>query len=86
MEDVKLTFTEDALEAVAEKAIARKTGARGLRSIMEEILLESMFDLPSMDGVDEAIVNREVVEGRAQPLYAYADKDDDSSAAPEMAS
>jgi len=86
MEDVKLTFTEDALEAVAEKAIARKTGARGLRSIMEEILLESMFDLPSMDGVDEAIVNREVVEGRAQPLYAYADKDEDSSAAPEMAS
>jgi ATP-dependent Clp protease ATP-binding subunit ClpX len=86
MEDVKLTFTEDALEAVAEKAIARKTGARGLRSIMEEILLESMFDLPSMDGVDEAIVNREVVEGRAQPLYAYADKKDDSSAAPEMAS
>ena len=86
MEDVKLTFTEDALEAVAEKAIARKTGARGLRSIMEEILLESMFDLPSMDGVDEAIVNREVVEGRAQPLYAYADKDDNSSAAPEMAS
>ena len=86
MEDVKLTFTEDALEAVAEKAIARKTGARGLRSIMEEILLEPMFDLPSMDGVDEAIVNREVVEGRAQPLYAYADKNDDSSAAPEMAS
>jgi len=86
MEDVKLTFTEDALEAVAEKAIARKTGARGLRSIMEEILLESMFDLPSMDGVDEAIVNREVVEGRAQPLYAYADKNDDSSTAPEMAS
>ena len=86
MEDVKLTFTEDALEAVAEKAILRKTGARGLRSIMEEILLESMFDLPSMDGVDEAIVNREVVEGRAQPLYAYADKNDDSSATPEMAS
>jgi ATP-dependent Clp protease ATP-binding subunit ClpX len=86
MEDVKLTFTDDALEAVAERAIARKTGARGLRSIMEEILLESMFDLPSMDGVDEAIVNREVVEGRAQPLYAYADKKEDSSAAPEMAS
>ena len=86
MEDVKLTFTDDALEAVAERAIARKTGARGLRSIMEEILLESMFDLPSMDGVDEAIVNREVVEGRAQPLYAYTDKKEDSSAAPEMAS
>lgn len=86
MEDVKLTFTDDALEAVAERAIARKTGARGLRSIMEEILLESMFDLPSMDGVDEAIVNREVVEGRAQPLYAYADKKEDPSAKPEMAS
>jgi len=73
MEDVKLTFTEDALEAISEKAIARKTGARGLRSIMEEILLETMYELPGLEGVDEAVVNREVVEKRAQPFYAYAE-------------
>ena len=86
MEDVKLTFTDDALEALAERAIQRKTGARGLRSIMEEILLETMFDLPSLEGVDEAIVNREVIEGRAQPLYAYAEAEDESAASPDMAS
>jgi ATP-dependent Clp protease ATP-binding subunit ClpX len=86
MEDVKLTFTDDALEALAERAIQRKTGARGLRSIMEEILLETMFDLPSLEGVDEAIVNREVIEGRAQPLYAYAEAEDETAASPDMAS
>ena len=86
MEDVKLTFTDDALEALAERAIQRKTGARGLRSIMEEILLETMFDLPSLEGVDEAIVNREVIEGRAQPLYVYAEAEDESAASSDMAS
>jgi ATP-dependent Clp protease ATP-binding subunit ClpX len=74
MESVSLQFTEDALVAVAHKAIARKTGARGLRSIMEDILLESMFDLPSLAGVEEIVINREVVEGRAQPLTIYADR------------
>ena len=86
MEDVKLTFTDDALEALAERAIQRKTGARGLRSIMEEILLETMYDLPSLEGVDEVIVNREVIEGRAQPLYAYAEAEDEPAASPDMAS
>ncbi|MGZ0187487.1 MAG: ATP-dependent Clp protease ATP-binding subunit ClpX [Alphaproteobacteria bacterium] len=88
MEDVKLTFTEDALDGIAHRAIARKTGARGLRSIMEEILLESMFDLPGLEGVDEAVVNREVVEGRAQPLYAYAENasEETSASSPDMAS
>ena len=74
MEDVKLTFTKDALSAIARKAIERKTGARGLRSIMEHILLDTMFDLPSMDGVEEVVISAEVVEGEAKPLLIYADK------------
>ena len=65
MESVKLKFSEDALRAVAQKAILRKTGARGLRSIMETVLLDTMYDLPSLDGVDEVVINREVIEGRA---------------------
>ena len=74
MEGAKLSFTDDALAAIARKAIARKTGARGLRSIMENILLDSMFDLPSDDGIEEVAISREVVEGRAQPLLLYADR------------
>jgi ATP-dependent Clp protease ATP-binding subunit ClpX len=71
---VHLTFSDDALGAIAERAIERKTGARGLRAIMEEILLDTMFDLPDLDGVEEIVVNREVVEGRAKPLHIYADR------------
>ncbi len=81
MEDVRLSFVEDALRSVAEKAIKRKTGARGLRSIMEGILLDTMFELPSMNGVTEVIVNKEVVEGRAPPLRAYADRKGDLGSA-----
>jgi ATP-dependent Clp protease ATP-binding subunit ClpX len=77
MEDVTLEFAEDAFKMIAEKAIARKTGARGLRSIMEAILLEPMFELPGLDGVEEIVINREVVEGRAQPLYIYTDRRED---------
>lgn len=77
MEDVALTFSEDALKSVSKKAIKRKTGARGLRSIMENILLDTMFDLPALEGVEEIVVNGEVVDGRAQPLYIYADRRDD---------
>ena len=77
MENVKLTFTREALHAIARKAIARKTGARGLRSIMENILLETMFDLPSMEGVEEVVISGEVVEGEARPLLIYADRDKD---------
>ena len=69
MEGVKLSFTEDALKSVASRAIQRKTGARGLRSIMEQILLNTMFDLPGLDGVEEVVINREVAESRANPLY-----------------
>jgi len=74
MENVHLTFTDDALKVVSRKAIARKTGARGLRSIMESILLDTMFDLPGLEGVEEVVVNGEVAEGRAKPLYIYADR------------
>ena len=74
MENVGLKFTDDALNAVARKAILRRTGARGLRSILEGILLETMFELPSYEGVEEVVVNAEVVEGRAQPLVIYAEK------------
>ena len=74
MEGVKLNFSEDALQGVAKKALARKTGARGLRSILEGILLDSMFDLPGYEGVEEVVINREVVEGRARPLHIYADR------------
>ena len=74
MENVTLTFTDDALSAVAKKAITRKTGARGLRSILEGILLETMFELPTFEGVEEVVVNAEVIEGKAQPLLIYAEK------------
>src|SRR5690606_26897821 len=68
LEDVELTFTDDALEAIAKKALKRKTGARGLRSIVEAILLDTMFDLPGMDGVTEVVVDKDVVEGRKEPV------------------
>src|ERR1700738_4588447 len=74
MEDVRLELTEEALRGIAHKAIARKTGARGLRSIMEGILLDSMFELLSLAGVSEIVINREVVEGRAKPLHIYSDR------------
>ena len=74
MEDVRLELTEEALRGIAHKAIARKTGARGLRSIMEAILLDSVFELPSLAGVSEIVINREVVEGRAKPLHIYSDR------------
>ncbi len=77
MELIKLKFTSDALAQVAKKAIARKTGARGLRSIMEGVLLDTMYELPSLEGVEEVVINSEVVEGRAQPLYIYSERQED---------
>jgi ATP-dependent Clp protease ATP-binding subunit ClpX len=74
MEGVRLDFTDGALKGVARRAVQRKTGARGLRSIMESILLETMFDLPSLEGVEEVVINREVAEEQAKPLYIYADR------------
>ena len=75
MEEVELGFSDDALGAVARKAIDRKTGARGLRSILEGILLDTMFDLPSMDGVDEVHIDKDVVMGSKEPVRVYAKKD-----------
>ncbi len=74
MEGAKLTFTEDAMRSVAMRAIQRRTGARGLRSIMESILLGTMFDLPGLEDVEEVVVNREVAEGRASPLFIYGER------------
>ncbi|MBL1431268.1 MAG: ATP-dependent Clp protease ATP-binding subunit ClpX [Robiginitomaculum sp.] len=84
MEGVKLTFAKDALSAVARKAIKRKTGARGLRSIMEGILLDTMFELPGQDGVEEVVVNAEVIDGNASPLLIFAEKK--KKAIPKVAS
>jgi ATP-dependent Clp protease ATP-binding subunit ClpX len=72
MEGVDLTVAEEALGAIARKAIDRKTGARGLRSIMEAILLDTMFDMPSLEGVEEVVISQQVIEGTAGPLYIYA--------------
>ncbi len=77
MEEVHLKCTVGALETIAKKAVDRKTGARGLRSIMEDILLDTMFDLPSLDGVEEVVINREVAENNAKPLFIYADRHED---------
>lgn len=77
MEDVQLTFADDALISIAKKAIERKTGARGLRSIMEAILLDTMYDLPGLEGVEEIVISAEVVDGGARPLQIYADRADD---------
>src|SRR5438128_1713394 len=74
MEDVHLEFNEEALKAISHRAILRKTGARGLRSILEAILLDPMFELPGLAGVSEIVINREVVEGRAKPLYVHSDR------------
>jgi len=74
MEGVKLAFSNDALSGISKRAIERKTGARGLRSILEGILLDTMFDLPSMEGVDEIVIDKDVVEGRKEPVRVFAKK------------
>jgi ATP-dependent Clp protease ATP-binding subunit ClpX len=79
MEDVKLTIAEEALKSISKKAIERKTGARGLRSIMEGILLDTMFELPGLRGVQEVVISKEVVEFDAKPLLIYSDRDDKAS-------
>ena len=72
LDEVKLTFTEDALAAIADKAILRETGARGLRSILEDILIDTMYTLPDMENVEEVIINRDVVEDKAKPIILYS--------------
>ncbi len=80
LEDAQLTFTDDALRAIARRAIGRKTGARGLRSILEDILLDTMFDLPSLENVQEVVVNEDAVSREGEPLIVYADKVEEASA------
>jgi len=73
MENIGLDVTTDGLSAIAQKAIIRKTGARGLRSIMEGVLLESMFDLPGSEGIEKVVVNRDVVEGKSKPIVVHGE-------------
>lgn len=79
MENVELSFHDDALISIARKAIERKTGARGLRSILEAILLETMYELPGLKGVKEVVISSEVVDGKARPLYIYEDRAETSA-------
>jgi len=74
MENTELTFTDDALKAVAKKAIERKTGARGLRSILENLLLNTMYELPDLEGIEEVVVNDDTVQESKEPVYVFADK------------
>jgi ATP-dependent Clp protease ATP-binding subunit ClpX len=71
MEGVELEFRPEALSAIAHKALARKTGARGLRTILEQVLLETMFDLPSLDHVSKVVVDEAVINGQAEPYLIY---------------
>ena len=80
-DDVELSFSDGALEAIAEKALERKTGARGLRAIMESVMLDVMYDVPTMTGVEKCIVNRDAVEGKSKPLLVLqGDSESDSDA------
>ena len=70
-DNVKLTFESEALEAIADKAMARKTGARGLRSIMERIMTNLMFEIPSDESISGCVITKEAVEGKSEPLIVY---------------
>ena len=73
MENVELKFSDDALSSIAKKTMSYATGARGLRSVIESILLDTMFEIPSTKGVTEVAISGEVVEGEAKPLYIYGE-------------
>ncbi len=80
MEGSAIEFREDALQAIAAKAMTRKTGARGLRSIIENVLLDTMFDLPSTDNVAKVVIDANVINGENDPILVYEDQE------PELAS
>src|SRR3989338_9096627 len=73
-ENVNIEFREDALREIAEQAIARKSGARGLRSIVEHALLEVMYEIPSMVGLKQVVVDKNVIKNKMKPLYIYEDE------------
>jgi len=77
MEGAEIEFREDALRAIAKKAMDRKTGARGLRSIIENVLLDTMFDLPSVDDVSKVVVDESVIKGENSPILIYQDQEAD---------
>ena len=81
MEGVELEFREDALHAIAKRALARRTGARGLRSIIEHSLLDTMYDLPSLKGVTKVVVDNGLISGDGKPLLIYSEQDDQPLAA-----
>ena len=72
MDDVNLDFRPDALSSIAKKAIERKTGARGLRAIIEQVLIETMFDIPTAEGVEEVVINSDVIDKNTPPLIVHA--------------
>ncbi|EPC04516.1 ATP-dependent protease [Litchfieldella anticariensis FP35 = DSM 16096] len=76
MEGVELDFREDALRAVAAKAMARKTGARGLRSILESVLLDTMYEIPSLEGVTKVVIDESVIAGESEPLLIYSQQEE----------
>ncbi len=81
MEGVELEFRDDALDAIAKRALARRTGARGLRSIIEHALLDTMYDLPSLKGVSKVVVDNGLINGEGKPLLIYSEQDDQPLAA-----
>ena len=83
MESVDLEFRTDALKAVARKALERKTGARGLRSILEGVLLDTMYEIPSQKEVSKVVIDESVIEGTSQPLLIYENSEPQAKAAPD---
>ena len=83
MEGVDLEFRPDALKAVAHRALERKTGARGLRSILEGILLDTMYEIPSQTEVSKVVIDESVIEGTSKPLLIYENSEQPAKAAPD---
>ena len=83
MEGVEVDFRDDGLRAIAERAMERKTGARGLRSILEAVLLDSMYNIPSRDDVSKVVIDESVIKGDSEPLLVYQNSEPPKAAAPE---
>ncbi|MCL6414564.1 ATP-dependent Clp protease ATP-binding subunit ClpX [Aestuariirhabdus sp. Z084] len=83
MEDVEVDFRDDALKAVANKAMERKTGARGLRSILESVLLDTMYEIPSQEGISKVVIDGSVIRGDSEPLLIYENSEQPPRALPE---